>query len=161
MAVKKLAKDRKRRNKSAKVVDLRLVRDNAIRPGPPRKEWYKEVKDWWEEFWQTPELVLGLGTIDVYSLRRLGDLYDLREQARRKVRKTPVVVGSTGQPQEHPSRRSFSAHSQEIRQLEDRFGLSPKARLLLQIRFGQAVKTIEDLLGGDDDDIVDVEVIDG
>ena len=39
----------------------------------------------------------------------------------------------------------MSATDTEIRQLEDRFGLSPRARLTLGLTFGEAGHTLEEL----------------
>lgn len=67
--------------------------------------WSKKTKDWWKVIWRSPMATLWLES-DVPALIRLGDLLEIPKQ-------TALIVG-------------------EIRQIEDRFGLSPKSRRMLQ-----------------------------
>lgn len=90
---------------------------------------------------------------DLVSLSRLFELYDERQRclnsARRKGR---IVEGSTGQPVLNPLYKHMGELDREIRAMEDRFGLSPMARLKLGATFGEASKSLSDLFEVDDDD---------
>lgn len=170
-ARKKPDSERQRRNKPG-TADIRLVDDAAfaIKPLPAKgaNAFLKSTRDWWDDFWRQRELLLGLGTIDVHVVRRLAEVMDLRERARRSVKRSPLVEGSQGQPVENPLAKAMSRYDAEIRAIEDRLGLSPKARLSIGITFGQAKRSIEDLLrptqidqedNGDDEDEAPPNVI--
>lgn len=78
------------------------------RTGPAPKcppAWSKETKEWWKVIWRSPMATVWLES-DIPALIRLGNLLELPKQ-------TALIVG-------------------EIRQIEDRFGLSPKSRRMLQ-----------------------------
>lgn len=137
-------KDAERRNKPA-VTDLRLVKGDGIDPGEPDPEWSPAVAGWWADFWSQRELLLGLGSIDVHLVRRIAGLKQLREEAAAGLKGNPLVMGSQGQPVANPLSRLVLSYDAEIRQLEDRLGLSPRARLNLGVSIAQASKRIEDL----------------
>ncbi len=61
------------------------------------------------------------------------------------LREEPMSVGSQGQKILNPMYRQRSAVDAEIRQLEDRFGLHPKAGLQLGIVYGEAARSLEEL----------------
>jgi hypothetical protein len=77
------------------------------RPVAPRG-WSASTKNWWKLIWESPMAAIWLES-DVPALTRLGNLLEL--QAKGKI--SAIMVG-------------------EIRQIEDRFGLSPKSRHMLQ-----------------------------
>ena len=89
------------------------------------------------------------------ALERLFTLYDERERAYRAYRKQRLVKGSTKQPVVNPLwRHATSTLDPEIRQIEDRFGLTPRSRAQLGLAIGGLKKTLDDLnreLDGDDD----------
>lgn len=95
---------------------------------------------------------------DLPALVRLIQLVDEAERFRRAGRKSPLVEGSQGQPVVNPLLKQRDALLSEIRQLEDRFGLSPAARLKLGVVFADAHRSIEQLnaqiveAAADDDD---------
>ena len=63
----------------------------------------------------------------------------------RTARKARLVEGSQGQPRINPLFTTIATMDAEIRQLEDRFGLSPRARLALGIQLGEAHRSLADL----------------
>jgi hypothetical protein len=63
-----------------------------------------------------------------------------------------VVEGSQGQPVASPLFKVAMALDSEVRALEDRYGLTPAARLKLGIRLGEAARSLEDLARDLDDD---------
>lgn len=70
---------------------------------PPK--WSAATKKWWKLIWESPMAAVWLES-DVPALIRLGNLLEIPKQS-------ALIVG-------------------EIRQIEDRFGLSPKSRRMLQ-----------------------------
>lgn len=120
----------------------------------------KITRDRWAEFWTSPVAGLADRVSDRPALERLFGLYDDLERCARVVRKTGhMVEGSKGQLVMNPLLRHMQTQAAEIRQLEDRFGLSPRARLGLNFTLGQTAKTLADLNSefgeggeGDEDD---------
>src|SRR6266545_414479 len=88
------------------------------------------VRRQWEDLWASPLAALVEGT-DLPALERLFLLYDERERCWKAYRKARLVKGSQGQPVMSPLARQVALLDVEIRHLEDRFGLSPRARLRL------------------------------
>lgn len=139
----KAADRRQRRNKRN---GLELVSDNGniqIPDPPPRL--LKVTRDDWDAYWSSPLAeAVEIGT-DLPAIRRLFTLRDERERAYRGYRKERFVKGSQGQGVLNPLARHMSAMDTEIRQLEDRLGLTPKARAQLGIRIGKGKRTLDDL----------------
>lgn len=99
---------RVRRNKDQpRWVQLPPAQDFKRPPTCPPK-WSASTKKWWKLIWDSPMAAAWLES-DVPALIRLGHLIEL--QATGKI--SAIMVG-------------------EIRQIEDRFGLSPKSRRMLQ-----------------------------
>jgi P27 family predicted phage terminase small subunit len=105
----------------------------------------KVSRDWWGDFWRSELAGATSADTDIPAVRRLATLYDLRERAYRAVKKTPLVEGSQGQKVLNPLARQMSTWDAEIRQLEDRFGLTPRSRLNLGLQLGAAKKQLDDL----------------
>jgi len=105
----------------------------------------KSTKIWWEEFW-TSDLS---SAIDIKSdlpvIQRLASLMDERERIFKQAKKDRLVVGSQGQVVLNPLYNALLKIDAEIRNLEDRIGLNPKARVSLGIQIGQAKKSLADL----------------
>lgn len=78
------------------------------------------------------------------AVERLWGLYDERERLARLARAEPFTAGKSG-PVPNPVWRQVRQCDSEIRQLEDRFGLSPMARLRLGVRFGKAARSLDEL----------------
>jgi P27 family predicted phage terminase small subunit len=98
----------------------------------------------WACFWASPLAAL-VTPADVPTLERLFGLYDERDRAWRAYRRRRLVEGSQGQPVASPLFGVVAGLDRQILALEDRFGMSPAARLRLGIRFGQAARTLDDL----------------
>ena len=151
---------RRRHRGEGRPTDLRAV-DRFDVPECPVVE-LAEIRDWWQAFW-TSDLVAVVGAdTDIPAVRRLATLMDLRERALRAAQEEMMVVGSTGQWVENPLAKAMSRYDVEIRNLEDRFGLTPRARLNLGVQLGQARKSLEDLMKvtrDDDSDAPDIEYL--
>lgn len=166
--------ERQRRNAAN---NLELVTPSLQEPAlaeqgaPPAPSYLLVVtRERWSAYWRSPVAKLVDAVSDLPALERLFWLYDDLERSRRSVRQQGHMIdGSKGQTVMNPLLRHMQTVMSEIRQLEDRFGLSPRARLSLNLTLGQAAQSLADLnapflAGGDDDDprldAVEVEVID-
>lgn len=118
----------------------------------------KRTRDRWAAYWESPVAKLADPVSDLTALERLFRLYDDLERGNATVAKQGhMVTGSQGQAVMNPLLRHMQSVMAEVRQLEDRFGLSPRARLSLNVTLGEAAKSLADLnaeftVGGEDDD---------
>lgn len=110
----------------------------------------------WHEFWNSDLANAVDAVADIQALERLFELYDERERMSRAFRKQRFVDGSMGQPVLNPASRLVGQLDVEIRQLEDRFGKSPKSRLALGVSAAGLQRNLDalnaSLLAGDDED---------
>lgn len=113
----------------------------------------------WTNFWRTE--VAGLVVdADRPALDRLFGMYDLRERMMRAYLADPFSRGSTKQLVVHPASREVASLDGRIQSLEDRFGITPAARLKLGIVLGAAAKSLEamnDAFSDDDEDDIEVD----
>lgn len=94
-----------------------LGRDGPVPALPKRTPaWLKVTRDWWAQIWRSPMSTQWVDA-DIPTLVRLARLVDT-------VNRTDGNKSWTGSQQ--------SNLLSEIRQLEDRFGLSPSARIKLR-----------------------------
>lgn len=169
-------KDPEQRQRRNEAKPLELVGPGGTLEGvgdaPPAPPDYllAATQDRWAAYWTSPVAKLVDAVSDLPALERLFWLYDDLERSRRAVQDVGhMVEGSQGQAVMNPLLRHMQTQAAEIRQMEDRFGLSPRARLSLNLTLGQAANSLADLNapfladGGDDDDprmdAVDVEVV--
>lgn len=101
-------------------------------------------RDEWERLWSSP-LASSFAESDVPALERLFVLRDEALRHQKAGRKRPTVTGSQGQEVLNPVLRQRDALLAEIRQLEDRFGLSPRSRLQLGITLLDQQRSLADL----------------
>jgi P27 family predicted phage terminase small subunit len=104
----------------------------------------KFTREAWAAYWSSslPQL---LTDADHPALVRLFDLYDQRERMARAFRREPFSTGSTGQKIVNPAARELATLDGRIVALEDRFGITPLARMKLGIAIGEAARSLEDL----------------
>lgn len=134
-----------------KAPELALVGELDV-PNPPAGLLHG-TRGWWRAYWASDVARAVQADTDVPALSRLAMLYDERVRAMRGFRKSGrVVAGSQGQPVMHPLGRYLKDLDQEIRMLEDRFGLNPRARLSLGLQLTQARRSLEDLYRDLDED---------
>ena len=120
----------------------------------------KATRDEWETFWRSDLARLVQTETDLVALERLFRLRDEERRAVREARKARLVPGSMGQLTLNPLLKYAESLQKEIRALEDRFGMTPKARMALGIAFGEAARSLSDLnqmLEYDDGDEADEE----
>lgn len=126
-----------------KIIDIESYKKREIPELTGRT--LKSTKIWWNSFWQSDlSTAIDIKT-DLPVIERLASLMDERERVFRQAKKDRLVVGSQGQVVLNPLYKALLSLDAEIRQLEDRIGLNPKARVSLGIQIGQAKKTLADL----------------
>ena len=125
------------------VVDIGAYKKRDI---PKLKGRYLKItKLWWEDFWNS-DLASAVDTkSDQSAVYRLATLIDERERVYKQAKKERLVVGSQGQVVLNPLYSAMLKLDAEIRQLEDRIGMNPNARVSLGISIGQAKKSLSDL----------------
>lgn len=124
----KPAGQRRRRNLAPRGVQLPIGgRKGPIPPLSGASELLPSSRALWRELWRSPMAVTWL-EIDAYPLRRMVSMVDARERG-----------------------DSSSSLASEIRQLEDRFGLSPIARRRLNYEISAAAANVADLRVVSDD----------
>ena len=125
------------------VVDIGAYKKRDI---PKLKGRYLKItKLWWEDFWNSDLATAIDHKSDQSAVYRLATLIDERERVYKQAKKERLVVGSQGQVVLNPLYSAMLKLDAEIRQLEDRIGMNPKARVSLGISIGQAKKSLSDL----------------
>lgn len=166
--------DERQRRNAAKNLELvtPALEAPTIGGGAPEAPDYllPVTRERWDTYWTSPVAKLVDAVSDLPALERLFWLYDDLERSRQAVREQGhMIEGSKGQTVMNPLLRHMQSQAAETRQLEDRFGLSPRARLSLNLTLGQAAQSLADLNapfldGGDDDDprmdVVEADVVD-
>ena len=137
---KKAAHERQRRNRSNAA--LALVKPK--RPAPPRNLRPAVLKTW-NEYWGSELAKLVDPATDGPAIRRLFILYDERERAYNEGKNKRMILGAANQKVLNPLLRYVAQCDMEIRQLEDRLGMSPRSRLQLGITFGDAMRSMDEL----------------
>jgi len=126
--------------------DAGLVPVVSSAPAPAADQsWREATVEQWVAFWRSG-LASQVEPSDVPALRRLFWLTDEIARCRDAIEETGrVVAGSQGQPRPNPLYKQVQEFQAEARQLEDRFGLSPRARLQLGIALGAAHASLDAL----------------
>ena len=112
----------------------------AVRKPPAPQGLTKAVTEAWAAFWAS-ELAPMTLPADMIALRRLFRLYDQRERFAEAGFGEALTEGSTGQMVLNPLIRHLPTLDAEILALEDRFGLSPMARLNTSVRSNTGIST--------------------
>jgi hypothetical protein len=135
----------KRQNRATKDLGVlpQIEVDPRSVPTPPAHLTERWVKSW-EVFWASPFAQV-VQPAQYPALERLFSMYEERDRMDVYLREEPMSVGSQGQKILNPMYRQRTAVDAEIRQLEDRFGLHPKAGLQLGIVYGEAARSLEEL----------------
>lgn len=141
---------RQRRNARAEI----SLSPRTVPPPEPPENLLPEVLDAWHAYWRSDLSGLVVDDTDLPALVRLFRLRDQQARASQSAVDDPLVEGSQGQLVLNPSARLAGSLESPIRQLEDRFGLTPEARLRLGVSLGQAAASLRDLAAaaaGDDE----------
>jgi P27 family predicted phage terminase small subunit len=140
--LRKPADRRQRRNQPAATL-VAVARVARPTPEPPTGLLAASVTAW-ARLWHS-ELAAHYLDTDMPAIERLWGLYDERARAIKVATKGRIVEGSKAQPVLNPLLPYVASLDSEIRALEDRFGLTPKARLALGIQLGEAHRSLADL----------------
>lgn len=145
---------RLRRNKRSPLV----LEGKGLNPDPPKGSAFLTVTvQQWETFWAS-DIGQVMREEHMPLIERLFFRYDERERAARLVRKKRLAKGSAGQPVLNPLWKLIDAHDSEIRQLEDRIGLSPRSRIQIGGAAARAQASLDEMnadLEGDDETELD------
>lgn len=139
----KRAENRSRRPRGASLTVMPPSKSRIAKPKPP-DGLLESIGESWEAFWASP-LAQHTITSDLPALRRLFRLYHQREVYLTAGSEESLTRGSTGQMTLNPLLKEVDALDAKILALEDRFGLSPMARLKLQVTFGDASRSIAEV----------------
>jgi P27 family predicted phage terminase small subunit len=120
-------------------------RSSTIAVPEPPKGLLKITKDNWTSYWQSALSSVADPATDMPAITRLFTLYDERERAFRCYKDARLFYGPAGQPTLNPMGGMMKTFDAEIRQMEDRLGLTPRARLQLGIVLAGAKKSMDDL----------------
>ena len=137
---KKTEPERQRRNSPS--AELSLVRPEA--PEPPA-DLRSETLEAWANYWSSELAKLVDPKTDGPAIGRLFLLYDERIRAFEEAKGERVVKGAAGQNVLNPLLKYVAQCDNEIRQMEDRLGMSPRSRLQLGITFGDAMRSMDEL----------------
>ena len=143
-ATKSPAKRQRRNGKPALAVLTAPKDDVMIVPTPPAGL-SPMLIDAWHTYWLSDLARTVTLPTDMPALRRLFLYYEDIETSHAKYLDSPIWSGSTGQDKISPFARHVAELEGGIRALEDRFGLSPKARLELGVTLGDAARSLADL----------------
>lgn len=133
------------------------IRDGGVIPLAPGGL-LASTRQRWTTFWRSEMARIVDDERDRPALERLFTLYDERERAYQAYRRNRLVKGSTKQLVVNPLWRHATATlDPEIRQIEDRFGLTPRSRAQLGLAIGGLKKTLDDLNRELDDDRNDAD----
>lgn len=99
----------------------------------------------WDRLWRSDVVSVVDLRSDREAVVRWATLLDERERAFRAYRRQRLVEGSQGQAVLNPLWAVVRSCDGELRALEDRIGLSPKARLQLGITYAEAGKSLDEL----------------
>lgn len=130
---------RQRRNASGG--DLVLVQGGKLEPPKLDRRWLKVTKEAHDAFWSS-DVALAVRPEDLSTLRRLFNLKDDHERMSRAARREPLVAGSQGQLVENPMAKRADRLLGEIRQLEERFGMTPTSRMRLAVSTADAQSAV-------------------
>lgn len=110
----------------------------------PRADWLAATKRAWLDLWSS-SLASTIIETDLPALDRYFTTLDEHTRATRAYRRQRLVIGSKGQLAIHPMGKHARDLAVELRQMEDRFGLTPMSRLKLGHQWGSTAMTLDDL----------------
>lgn len=105
----------------------------------------ERVEQWWYKYVTSDLARTTVQESDLPALRRLATLYMLRDSLFEGGMDSLVVRGGNGQLTMDPRIKQMASVDSAIDRLEDRFGLSPRARVNLGIQIVSGRKSLEDM----------------
>lgn len=137
---KKTPERRQRGARTKDVGNVVALASKAVSPAVASADlnWQPVVVEAWAELWSSPLAGL-IRPTDLPALRRLFDLRNRLIWAYDAYDENPTTTGSMGQSVLSPFAAEAHRLEAEIEKLEDRFGLTPLARLRLGVTFEEGV----------------------
>lgn len=137
--------DGRRQRRNARPQFALVSGTSGLEIPPAPDDLLPSTQESWVAYW-TDEVARAARPSHMPVITRLFQRYDERERAYRTVKKDGrVTMGSQGQIVAHPLLKYIDACDAEIRQLEDRLGLSPRGMAQLGANFAAAQKSLDDL----------------
>lgn len=124
---------------------------------PPPAGLLKATKLAWVEFWSSPVAAM-VRPSDMSALRRWAFLLDEHQRALRAYRSQRLTTGSKGQMRRNPAFDVAQSLAAELRQLEDKLGMNPLARMRLGLALVEQQNELDKMnerMNGDDDEGVE------
>jgi P27 family predicted phage terminase small subunit len=133
------------RRQNRVTTDLEVLTGGALAIPDPPAGLLKARKEEWAAYFSSPVASAVDARSDIGALTRLFELKAKVDRFEKAAKGKPLVAGSTGQPILNPLLKEAHSLLGEIRQLEDRFGMTPSSRARLGVVIGESVKTLDDL----------------
>lgn len=115
----------------------------------PAEEWLDLTKERWAEFWVSP-ISSVVQEPEIAIVERLFQYRDQHARASEIVRTSPIVKGSVGQVRMNPLADYVSKLENAMLKLETELGLTPMARQRLGYAYGEAAKSLTDMMQSDE-----------
>lgn len=140
MAPPRKAPERRQRTNTPDIGVVRALPAATPMLPPPDLSWRSEVVEAWNDFWCSP--LAGpqvMKPTDAPALRRLFAYRSRLLVALEAMDAEPIVLGSTGQPTMSPWAAEIHRLEGAVAKLEEKFGLTPMARLKLGVTYEEGV----------------------
>ena len=132
--------ERRQRTNTADVGVVRVLPSPVLMVPKPEPHWVPAVVESWNDLWSSPFAGPQVTKpTDAPALRRLFDMRNRLLSALDAFDAEPITVGSTGQPTMSPWAQEVHRLEGVVSKLEDKFGLTPLARLKLGVTFEEGV----------------------
>lgn len=120
-----------------------------VDPPSAPEYWPDQIKRAWVMLWKSPVAAM-FDDVDQLPVYRLFDLYTMRWELRKVYENQPFVKGSAGPDRLNPAFDAMTKLDTAIQSMEDRLGISPKARLQLGVKLLEAKRaTLRDRDGSE------------
>jgi len=108
------------------------------------------TQEWWTRYFESDLAKATFQPTDLHTVTRLAQVLDAFDRATAALHRIgpPLSEGHRGQERLHPLARYALQLSDEARQLEDRLGANPRARLSLGLQLTEARRSLPDLYAG-------------
>jgi len=115
----------------------------------PEADWLDATKEQWEQFWLAPISQMVEET-ERAIVKRLFQYRDQHARATEIVRTSPIVKGSVGQVRMNPLAGYVVQLENAMLRLETELGLTPLARQRLGYAFGEAARSLSQMMQDDE-----------
>ena len=131
--------ERRQRTNTPDIGIVRALPSAAPMVPKPEPHWRPGVVEGWNDYWSSPMAGQVMKPTDAPALKRLFEWRHRLLIALDAFDAEPIVTGSTGQPTMSPWAQEVHRLEAEVGKLEDKFGLTPLARLKLGVTFEEGV----------------------